>query len=113
MLVLRWRNDLGRKWERMSLLHKLVERKVEQFVRDDAQLLHYAIDKGIPMNLVVRRDAFGFARIAGNIEGQRHISFRIEENEAGIVDFCLRNIEHSRAKERFKKFADKYWHGTN
>ena len=97
----------------MSLLHKLVERKVEQFIHDDAQLLHYALDKGIPINCALTRDAFGFARIVGEIEGNRRISFRIEENEAGIVDFCIRNIEHPRARARFMKFADKYWHGSN
>lgn len=93
----------------MSLLHKLVERKVEQFVRDDAQLLHWAIDKQVPMNCALTRDAFGFVRLSGQIEGQRRVSFRIEENEAGIVDFCIRNIEHPLARERFKKFTKKYW----
>lgn len=106
-------NDDERLNEKMSTMDKLVERKKAQFVRDDAQLLHWALDKGIKTNLGVARDAFGFARLSGNIEGQRRISFRIEENETGIVDFCIRNAEHPRALERFKAFAKKYWQATN
>ena len=97
----------------MSLLHKLVARKVEQFIREDAQLLAWAIDKNIPMKLRIFRDAFNFPRLAGEIEGQRRISFRIEEDEAGIVDFCIRHADHPKARERFKKFAEKYRHSAN